>query len=986
MPYLGTTRSVKKSPAAVEVKNHSPQLRAISWPSKHFSSLVTLESEDCIRANEVLAPLAQKTGDHKKTLPTKTQVEVGIRALKKNIAPFIHWVADAKIEFSQNTQSLISFSRGPDRSHQITLHEDLLKLPRAKFIAAVTVLLLYGCTSAQLDSPSAGQRAISGFMSTALLGFIASETPRAFFPLAGAGFFELSQLGWDTKKLGLATAGIPNIIKLRQRQYESFGSGKHHEEEGDLWDEIKHGAKILLSKSPSRTVTKDKLLKIGDITDAHRAAVTTAFLSSGLLEPGSDSVTGRAATHLDEIRRSLEVSLRKSCIPKPERTNYIKDITTYLDTSVGHVGFDDELARKFSLTTTETEELALKSNILPTRAQTAHIAKFGSAGKLMQRDTLGWLISTERFFEAPRVTPFLDVVTLSTNPTEFNLIGEKGGTPSYYILKAMSGCQMLTALIGRAAITEITKDLTQAEVVKLMGRFSTLYAPKPEVEPQISNRTAFLKIFTDNNDVTLTEALQNRPQVMRVLNKLSEICEISESEERHDYSDETRKRLTWVPPRFVQRFGYIIYTGSDSDIATTRQLSQIHSRSVLPEIYWTMTGKDVLISLERASKTAQHLPQVRRAIVEGCIKSISPKGFNAYFPDATVETLGGQTTPRAPLRFGAATAKLFKEQIEIILHNNPLEALPALDALCSAGSLSDIKPFIRDIVHGVRTSPAAFGGVGCKVILKVASQNELFLALFDAVLKQEGAAHVDTFVSIAEQQKALVQELLQQENYALAKRILSTENSPVALKMLVKQTLSTEQFRAATKDMEPAVLAKSFGSAAEASEMLGAEDDRLRSVTIRKTYLDHRKSERCKLTITDFTTGEEDIQNHYAILGIPFDANEEEVKASYRLLSRAFHPDLVAEPAEKKLSAAMQSRINNAKEVLLVAEKRYAFDSMISENQFNRSREYFPQRCWFDSAGVQISGFERPSVRGGHIKSPPSATSTALSSPKLLGQ
>ncbi|HYB02780.1 MAG TPA: DnaJ domain-containing protein, partial [Ktedonobacteraceae bacterium] len=53
------------------------------------------------------------------------------------------------------------------------------------------------------------------------------------------------------------------------------------------------------------------------------------------------------------------------------------------------------------------------------------------------------------------------------------------------------------------------------------------------------------------------------------------------------------------------------------------------------------------------------------------------------------------------------------------------------------------------------------------------------------------------------------------------------------------------------------------------------------------------------------------LDNYYAILGVPIDADEDTLKRAYRQLARRYHPDLAGEEG-----AAYMKRINRAYDVL----------------------------------------------------------------------
>src|SRR5712692_9929746 len=66
------------------------------------------------------------------------------------------------------------------------------------------------------------------------------------------------------------------------------------------------------------------------------------------------------------------------------------------------------------------------------------------------------------------------------------------------------------------------------------------------------------------------------------------------------------------------------------------------------------------------------------------------------------------------------------------------------------------------------------------------------------------------------------------------------------------------------------------------------------------------------------------VDNYYAILGVPLDADSETIKRAYRQLARRYHPDL-AGPG----GAVQMKRINRAYDVLSDPEKRLNYDIII---------------------------------------------------------
>lgn len=66
------------------------------------------------------------------------------------------------------------------------------------------------------------------------------------------------------------------------------------------------------------------------------------------------------------------------------------------------------------------------------------------------------------------------------------------------------------------------------------------------------------------------------------------------------------------------------------------------------------------------------------------------------------------------------------------------------------------------------------------------------------------------------------------------------------------------------------------------------------------------------------------LDNYYAILGVPLDADNETLKRAYRQLARRYHPDL-AGPA----GAVQMKRINRAYDVLSDPQKRLNYDALL---------------------------------------------------------
>src|SRR5438094_9232496 len=66
------------------------------------------------------------------------------------------------------------------------------------------------------------------------------------------------------------------------------------------------------------------------------------------------------------------------------------------------------------------------------------------------------------------------------------------------------------------------------------------------------------------------------------------------------------------------------------------------------------------------------------------------------------------------------------------------------------------------------------------------------------------------------------------------------------------------------------------------------------------------------------------LDNYYAILGVPIDADSDTLKRAYRQLARRYHPDLAGSDG-----AIEMKRINRAYDVLSDPEKRQHYDTIV---------------------------------------------------------
>ncbi|KAF3782869.1 Chaperone protein dnaJ 11 [Nymphaea thermarum] len=93
--------------------------------------------------------------------------------------------------------------------------------------------------------------------------------------------------------------------------------------------------------------------------------------------------------------------------------------------------------------------------------------------------------------------------------------------------------------------------------------------------------------------------------------------------------------------------------------------------------------------------------------------------------------------------------------------------------------------------------------------------------------------------------------------------------------------------------------------------------------------------------------------SHYDVLGVPFGASGEEIKAAYRKLARSLHPD-VAALGQKDACADEFIRIHSAYSTLSDPEKRAGYDSELLRVRLRKSasfsghsrRTWETDQCW----------------------------------------
>ena len=72
------------------------------------------------------------------------------------------------------------------------------------------------------------------------------------------------------------------------------------------------------------------------------------------------------------------------------------------------------------------------------------------------------------------------------------------------------------------------------------------------------------------------------------------------------------------------------------------------------------------------------------------------------------------------------------------------------------------------------------------------------------------------------------------------------------------------------------------------------------------------------------------MQDHYAVLGVPRNADQELIKATYKALLKIYHPDVFK--GDKKFATEQLKKINIAFEILSDPKKRKNYDAHYKEN------------------------------------------------------
>jgi DnaJ-class molecular chaperone len=103
----------------------------------------------------------------------------------------------------------------------------------------------------------------------------------------------------------------------------------------------------------------------------------------------------------------------------------------------------------------------------------------------------------------------------------------------------------------------------------------------------------------------------------------------------------------------------------------------------------------------------------------------------------------------------------------------------------------------------------------------------------------------------------------------------------------------------------------------------------------------------------------------YDRLEVSSDASEADIKKAYNRLSKLYHPDKVHDEAEKEKANVKFTEINQAKEVLLDAEKRQVYDQ-IGMDMFSpegQAQQHNPFEHMFNAGGFPFGNMHQPQQR-----------------------
>ena len=76
-------------------------------------------------------------------------------------------------------------------------------------------------------------------------------------------------------------------------------------------------------------------------------------------------------------------------------------------------------------------------------------------------------------------------------------------------------------------------------------------------------------------------------------------------------------------------------------------------------------------------------------------------------------------------------------------------------------------------------------------------------------------------------------------------------------------------------------------------------------------------------------------RSYYDVLGVDLDASQDDIKRAYRMLAKAYHPDVNREPGAN----ARFKEINEANRVLSAPDRRAQYDGLVLMNAMHTEHE-----------------------------------------------
>jgi hypothetical protein len=212
------------------------------------------------------------------------------------------------------------------------------------------------------------------------------------------------------------------------------------------------------------------------------------------------------------------------------------------------------------------------------------------------------------------------------------------------------------------------------------------------------------------------------------------------------------------------------------------------------------------------------------------------------------------------------------------------------------------------------------------------------------VLKCDAARRVFNGLGLDSTRFFLTHSSISKQNRALARSLIGEEK--------IREVLSSVDSSVRQRSMEGA-------SDSEVRSLFGSDEDihNQRALFARRAYVE--SSRLSQKWVKDLFLNERKL-NYYAVLGLPFGANPEQVKFSYRLLAASFHSDRVVDKEDKSVADRQMREINEAYAVLSKDEKRVPYDEMIVRNRLEARPNILPVNPWYTASSLKHLHLQPP--------------------------